>query len=783
MAQTFPFVAKVVDQENRPLANAVLTINGTLFSSVSDSLGNFSLLNLPNGSYELQIALSNYHPYHAAFKINGKSLFKTIRLRPETNQLAEVLVSDKRIEQQRKEQSLNVTSVSGEYIKRYMGGSLMKSLERLPGIKTIGIGSGQSKPLIRGLGFNRVVVVDKGVKHEGQQWGADHGLEIDQFAVGQANLLKGAASFLYGSDAIGGAIDLRPMQVPAMHTLGGEVTLIGKTNNNLGGGSVNLFGRKEKWFFDSRFTYQNYGDYSVPADRIFVYDYPVDLYRNHLRNTAGKETGLHFTTGFVKDGFRSILYLSHTFNKSGFFANAHGLEPRQVDATLHDASARDILHPMQQVSHLKAISRTVYQKGHHQLAIDLGYQKNFRQEFSHYVNHGYMPPIYPKGMAVPSDLEREFDKSVYSLNASDKVDLGQHDLTFGFNAEYQQNAINGWSFLVPAFRQSTGGLFVLDQYKLNETLILTAGLRYDYGFIDIDSYQDWFASIDAANGNKSTRLTRANAFSRNFNSLVWSLGLNYNPGRFELKANIGKSFRMPIAKELAANGVNYHYFSYEKGNERLDPERAYQLDLGLSYRYEKIEIELSPFLNYFPNYIYLNPTATHDYFYGAGNQVFEYAQSRVFRYGGELQLKYNLASWLNASVLGEFLRSEQLSGAKKGFGLPFSPPPSVLFGLTYQPRIRALQDSYLAVDFRYTDRQYRIVPPERKTEASKIFNIQAGTKFRLYQQPITVGLQVQNVFNTKYFNHTSFYRLISLPEMGRDIVLLLKMPFQLSRSK
>ena len=119
----------------------------------------------------------------------------TLKIKP-FYQLKEVVVKDKRLQLREQEESLNVVTVGSDFIQRNLGGSLMKTLERLPGIKTIGIGSGQSKPLIRGLGFNRVVVVDKGVKHEGQQWGADHGLEIDQFAAAEVALVKGAASFL-----------------------------------------------------------------------------------------------------------------------------------------------------------------------------------------------------------------------------------------------------------------------------------------------------------------------------------------------------------------------------------------------------------------------------------------------------------------------------------------------------------------------------------------------------------------------------------------------------------
>lgn len=712
------------------------------------------------------------------------STSKPIRT-PPARQLKEVVIKNKRLQLRQEEESLNVVTVDDDFIQRNLGGSLMKTLERLPGIKTIGIGSGHSKPLIRGLGFNRVVVVDKGVKHEGQQWGADHGLEIDQFAAAEVELVKGAASFMYGSDAIAGVIDVKPANVPLKYTLGGSIDLIGKSNNSGYGSSVNLFGRKEHWFFDTRLTYQNYGDYSVPTDTVFVYDYAVRLHNRRLRNTAGRETGLHLSTGYVKEGFRSVFYFSNINSKSGFFANAHGLEPRRVDTEMHDATSRDIQMPNQQVNHFKLINRSDYQMKGHKLEMELGYQRNFRQEFSLYVNHGYMPAVYPDYQSVSPTLEREFDKHVYSINLRDKIIIGNHQLTAGFNSEYQDNVINGWTFLVPSFKQSTAGLFVYDKYKINERVLLHAALRYDYGQIKMFKYTDWFAS-DLTTGATTTseKLVRANDLSRSFNSVVWSAGINYNHHKFLLKANIGKSFRMPIAKELGANGVNYHYFSYEKGDPTLSAEQSYQVDMSLGWNEDRWSVLINPFYNYFPNYIYLNPTADHDFYYGAGNQIFQYAQSKVIRYGGELQLKYKVLKSLSTELLAEYLFAKQRSGKKKGYTLPFSPPASVLFNLTWSPEPESLfKHTYFSIDYRLTARQNHIVPPEKKTPGYGVVNIQAGTKFNLCTQQMMLSLQAQNLLNTRYLNHTSFYRLIELPEAGRNLVLSLKIPFNIPLNK
>ncbi|MCC9070641.1 TonB-dependent receptor [Flavobacterium sp. F-65] len=784
-AQTVSISGKIFSNTHKPLEGATVTIHPSSQTIITNKEGYFYFPQQSKTATKLTVRYSGYTPFEIELSLDKTiNVLADITLKQEVKELQEVIIKDTYEIRQKKEKSLNVDIVSSSFIQRNLGGSLMQSLQRLPGIKTISIGSGGSKPLIRGLSFNQVIVVENGLKHEGQQWGADHGLEIDQYAVNRVEITKGPSSFIYGSDAIGGAINIKPLPFPAKHVLGGSATLTGKTNNEQYGSSINLFGRNDNWFFDTRITSMDYGDYRVPTDVVHVYNYAVPLYKNHLRNTAGRELDLHASTGYISSKFKSVLYLSNVYNKTGFFANAHGLEPRNVDLELHDKSSRDIQMPYQEVNHTKISNTTSFQLGQHQLETQLGFQRNFRREWSHYVNHGFMPPIYPTDMYAPQDLERQYDKEVFSVALKDEFSLGDHQLTVGVNTELQQNKIGGWSFLIPAFTQVNMGAFAYDKLQLNEKWLLHAAVRMDRGRIEMEQYIDWFESETTSNGQPNFEyLKRSEELTRTFNSFTWSAGVNYNLEKFSLKANAGTSFRMPIAKELASNGVNYHYFRFEKGDPNLNAEQSYQLDLGLEWQDTKWSIQLSPFFNYFPNYIYLNPTSKHDIYYGAGNQVFEYSQSKVMRYGGELQTRYQILHNLSTEVLVEYLYSEQLSGSKKGYTLPFSPPASVLFGLTYSPEIKSLRDTYFSLDYRFTAKQNLIVPPERKTASSQVFNLALGTKVKSGQQDLDISLQVQNLFNTKYLNHTSFYRLIELPEASRNIILSLKIPFLILKQK
>jgi iron complex outermembrane recepter protein len=775
----FSIAGTIKDENNKPLPGATVIANPGEASRATNINGHFLISELAAGTYQIEISHLGYLQYSETINLQADHTLE-IHLKPRLQTLQEVVVTDNYAEQRNREEPLNIEIVNDKFLKKHLRGSLMQTLERLPGISTIEIGSGHSKPVIRGLGFNRVVVVENGIKHEGQQWGADHGLEVDQFAFDRIEVIKGPASLIYGSDAIGGVINLMQIETPQKNSMGGSVDLIGKTNNNLAGTSAFLFGRKEHLFFTLRATLLDYADYRVPADSVDIYSYRAPLYKNRLRNTAGTEQNFHFSAGFQNNGTSSRFFISNVHSKNGFFANTHGLEPRRVDTDLHDKSDRDIQFPYHEVNHFKIINKSEIRKENFQLRSELGFQHNFRQEWSQYTSHGYMPPVFPHEINFPAELEREFSKTIYSGSIRTTFKTSRkNELTAGMSSEYQDNSIGGRGFIIPAFQQLTAGGFFLFKHAFSSQSIFQAGIRYDYGTIQTESYSDWFGSpVENETDTVWQFLHRAPALNRNFSSWSWSAGYNSNTEHLSFKLNAGKSFRMPLAKELAANGVNYHHFSYETGNPDLSPESSYQLDAGLSWHSRKFALGITPFINYFSNYIFLNPGFEHDRLYGNGNQVFNYTQSEVFRFGGEIHAHYDFIPQLTFGFIFNYVYSEQLSGAKKGFTLPFSPPASSVINLRYQPnQILFLKNPYASVDCKIVAAQHSIVPPEVKTPGFQVVHLNFGADFLPGNHPVSVSLQIQNLLNEKYFNHTSYYRLINLPEPGRNLVLNVNIPF------
>lgn len=778
-AQLFNLSGKVTDRNDLPLPGALVKLHPIETVNVTGYEGGFEFRDLQTGRFVLEVIFTGFERYTETVYLE-KDTTVNIQVTERTLTLEEVVITDNYSQRRKNEESLQVEVISEELIRRKMGGSLMQTLERFAGINAIEIGSGQSKPVIRGMAFNRVAVAENGIKHEGQQWGADHGLEVDQFAYDRIEIIKGPGSLIYGSDAIGGVINLKQADIPFRNTFGGKVLLTGKSNNNLAGISGQFYGRKEHLFLKLRGTLVDYADFRVPTDSIDIYSYRAGLHKNRLRNTAGKEQNIHVNAGYIRESFTGRLNVSHVYTKQGFFANTHGLEPRRVDNELHDKSDRDILMPFQEVSHLKIAGGGTVHGNKFSLRTDIAYQLNNRNEWSTYTRHGYMPPANSVPTDFPAELERAFNLHVWSGNAEARIKRDENlDLIMGISSDYHRNSIDGRGFIIPAYNKFNAGSFLVLKLKPSVRHQLQAGLRYDNGNLNIRPYHDWYPTpTETESGVADSLLQRAPALNRSFTNFSWSIGWNYTAANLSLKTNIGKSFRIPIAKELAANGVNYHRFSFEIGNPDLEPETAYQIDAGLEYDNGQLAFSISPFINYFTNYIFLDPGYEHDRLYGNGNQIFRYTQNKVWQYGGELHAHYNLTSALKAGMNLNYLWSELLTGNKKGFTLPFSTPASAVLNISYEPQsFPLLKHPYLSLDIQGTASQNRIVPPEVTTPGYVLLHAAAGMETNLGNHPLSIYLQLHNLLNKKYYNHTSYYRLINIPGPSRNVTLGLQLSF------
>lgn len=675
--------------------------------------------------------------------------------------LNEVFISGDHSKIVKQTEALQIVSVDADFLSYNRGNSLMRSLEKISGIQSMQIGQGFSKPMLRGLGFNRVVVLQNGIKQQGQQWGADHGLEIDQYDVEQIQIHKGAASLQYGSDAIGGAIKILPIALAEKDGYKGDISLNGASNNMLFGGSVNNYYQKDNKYIKGRITYQNFEDYNVPATDFEYLGWTYPIHNNRLKNTAGREFDFSVNAGISKPRSSSNILISNIFAKTGFFAGAHGI-PSKVGLE-DDGKYRNIDLPYQQVNHLKIVyNQNIKFSNSQAIELQAGYQNNNRKEYSQPHTHGI-------GEMPDSNLELLLKLQTLSLNASWEKQLHTASkLTLGINSEYQNNGIGGYSFLLPQFEQLIGGLYAINRLRLSEKLVLTSGIRYDQGRLHIHEY------IDSNLGKEYQQ--RSENLTKNMGDFSFSSGISYIPNSsWTLKANLGKSFRMATANELSSNGVHHGTFCHEVGDRNLKAEKAYQVDLGADFEkgfnhpfLDKIAVNTSLFTSYFPNFIFLNPTGNFSWLPDAG-QYYKYEQAKVLRAGGELSIAVEFAKRFKIESGMDYVYAQDLVSK---YPIPFTPPFSVINELSLRTgRLLFIKESTFSIGHRYTAAQKRVAKNELSTPQYHLFDMTASANIPINKQDVKVIFQIQNLMNKKYYNHLSFYRSLNLPEMGRNLRL------------
>jgi iron complex outermembrane recepter protein len=386
----------ITDEEGLPLPAVTVFIHEVSKSTQTNNLGEFNISGIKPGNYHLHLHLIGYKAAEIDLVVSAVNQPLKIKLQQASIELNNITIEESILKSGQREQSQSMQVVDKEFMLKNGNASLVKILENIPGVSSINTGQGVSKPVIRGMGFNRVVVAENGIKQEGQQWGGDHGLEIDQFAVDRVEVLKGPSSLMYGSDGIGGVVNIRPAPAPELNTTQSALLLTGRSVNDFVGLSGMTSINKNDKFFRARISVQDYADYRVPADSFIYNSYILPIENQRLKNTAGRERNAQIMMGTSKKWGFSTLTFSVFDQKVGLFSGAHGI-PRSYQLK-HDSTHRDIDLPYQRVQHYKALSNTSLMIGKHWMEIDLGYQYNHRREFS-------FPHAHGKGPQPQGDVE------------------------------------------------------------------------------------------------------------------------------------------------------------------------------------------------------------------------------------------------------------------------------------------------------------------------------------------------------------------------------------------
>ena len=658
--------------------------------------------------------------------------------------------------------------VTPKLLHNAIGTNMVDAVSHLPGLSQISTGTGISKPVIRGLGYNRVVVVDQGIRQEGQQWGDEHGLEVDEEGVHSVEVLKGPASLMYGSDAIAGVMILHPENPLEEGTMQVKVGSQYQTNNGLYDYSVGFAGNLNGWLWNWHFLdkaahcYKNATDGYVPGSWF-------------------KERDVQGMLGLNKSWGHSWLRFSHVNFTPGI---TEGERVRDADISenpnlrLGDLIWEDgnsshsysTQMPFQKVLHTKVVSDNAWYFGDGTLKAILGYQQNYRREFEEEGEE--------EETSVPQESEAALAMRLHTVNYDVKyLHTLPHDwkLSTGIGGMWQRNINQGEEYLIPDYRLFDVGFFA------------TAGWQM----------QNWHFSGGARIDNRhlnTSLLTeedevRFDALSKNFTGVTGSLGVVWNiTDNLNLRLNAARGFRAPTVSELSSNGVHEGSIQYELGNTGLNPEKSTQIDLGFDYTSHFVNLQASLFSNWISDYIFLSRLNYET----DGYRTYQYRQGDARLMGGEVSLDIHPVDPLHIANAFCYVRGIQLHQPTESKNLPMMPAPRWNCDVRYEfPNFahNHCQRTFLAAGMEYNFRQnkfYALDDTETATPAYALFNISAGMDLHVFgHNCIELTLSCQNLFDKVYQSHLSRLKYTDMnlatgrqgiSAMGRNFCIKVSIP-------
>ena len=617
-------------------------------------------------------------------------------------------------------------------IKQYISNSISK----LPGVSIISTGSGIGKPSIRGLSFNRVVVLSQGMRLENQQWGEEHGLALSSSGVNSVEVVKGPLYVLYGSDAMGGVLYIEPEKYLTSEDL--EIDYTGIYNSNYSGFSNNLGlkGSSENFSYMLRADITDNGNYSSPDGEI--------------ENSWFKQNDFKAGVAYQTEKFQSDLRISMSDIEVGI---PH-MEEGHDDHDYHEEDDHDDHEEedhYQEIKHTTLSWKNTFDMGNdHTLDITLGRQLNERKEFGGHEEEGHDDHEEHEEEGHDDhegheEGEAELDMELETTSIDIKLTMPQSDdlnLIIGTSLLNQENKNFGHETLIPDAEKKDFGLFALGQFDINETSQALIGVRYDN------------RSISSESGS--------NDYS-NFNG---SLGFKKDFGNSTLRINLSSGFRAPDLIELYADGSHHGSFQYKKGNTNLEAEESLQTDLSYQINNDNSIVSFDLFYNDISDYIYLNPSSMFE----DGLRVYDYMQQDSKLYGGEIHLNKNTSiDWLSYYTSIEYVFAESMDGE----ALPFISPLTlnqvfnIDFGNNYS----------VEIDFIAKAKQSRVSMFEEETDGYSVLNLSGNFKTEFMNNDLNLFWRISNVFDKEYYDHLSRLKTAGIHEMGRNISVGLKYNF------
>ena len=653
--------------------------------------------------------------------------------------------------------------------------NIIDAIAHQPGVSQLTTGGSISKPIIRGLGYNRVVVMSEGVRQEGQQWGDEHGVEVDGSSVGSVEILKGPASLMYGSDAMAGVVIMHAQPTLAEGEMKANVSSEYQTNNGLFHYSLQMAGNQKGFVWDARYSdkmahaYKNKYDGYVPGSQ--------------FRERAGR-----LMLGFNKAWGHSRLTWTAYHLTPSIIEGERDPETGELTSNYSPLTSYKKSLPFQQVKHYKLVWDNALNLSSGYLKAIIGYQQNRRQEYEESMDeYG----LFLKLQTLTYDLR-------YITH-----EWNGWKLSAGIGGMYQQSDNKGEEYLIPDSRLFDFGLYATATKSLGERWTLNGGVRYDHrrlhGYELLDDGEQRFVD-----------------FSRHFNGVTGSIGAVFNVNQnLNLRLNLARGFRTPNMSELASNGVHEGSLRYEIGNQNLKAEYSLQADLGVDFTSRYFSAQLALFANRIDNYIFTHRVAEE---IEEGYLTYAYTQGDArllgFEVGVDLHPIHSVHFSNTFSYVDARLTSHHSPLTSDNKYLPFTPAPKwsselkwELFHHTHStvsphamheyrhahPKSGvALNNLYLAAGLDCYLKQthiYRADDTETETPGYALLSLSAGTDIMLRSKKLAeFYITADNLLNKAYQNHLSRLKYADenvvtgrrgVYNMGRNITFKIVVPIAL----
>lgn len=715
---------KICDSDNKPLPDASIFLPELNKGTISGQDGEYTVNNLPNGKIKIQFSFIGYNNVIETVFLNGSEIELNITLQ-ETQIEAEEIVISGGYNSTQHENAVKIDVLKLNDHLNTASSNFTELLTKIPGVEMISKGSGVSKPVIRGLGMDNVLVLNNGVRNENYQYSDHHPLGIDEFGIEDVEVIKGPASLLYGSDAIGGVVNFIKEKPATIGKIKGDYNLqlfsnsLGATNN------LGIKGASKKLFGGIRFGNKTNADYMQSGG-------------DFVPNTRFNEISLKANGGYTSKIGLSKLFYDYSVQKLG-------LAEDESVKTIKSRGRKNEIWYEQVNNHLISSQNKIF-LNKYKLELNAALQS---ADLIHYagidtteISMNLKTLTYEAKLYLPSD-----EKSEYIIGMQ------------GFN-QVNLNFNNAEVILLPDAITDNNSAFSLLQYTFFKKLKLQTGVRYDYKMISTEA-----VGLPPDNNYRE-------ALYKTYGSFSGSLGATYNLSeKILFRANFATAFRTPNLAELTSNGL--HEIRYELGNSSLLPQKAYETDISIHYHVNDFTFDIAGFYNIIESYIYISPTNDT---VATGENIYKYMQSDALLYGGETGVHFHPGKiqWLHL----ESTFSTVIGKQSNGDYLPFIPANKLCIEvMAEKEKIGFFHDVFVRINSSLAFKQDHPSPEEEATPEYSIFNFGIGASLKSGKQMISFELGVNNVFDKKYIDHLSTLKEVGFFNPGRNFTCSLKIPF------